>query len=45
MLSVCLVIGIVPVLPKRKEQALIEVKIEETEKEGNNTVHLNDAIL
>ena len=32
MFAVCMVIGIAPVIPKRKESFEIEVKIEETEK-------------
>jgi hypothetical protein len=32
MLSVCMIMGIAPVIPKRKQQFRIEIKIEETEK-------------
>jgi hypothetical protein len=36
MFAVCMVIGIVPVIPKRKEQFEIEVKIDETVKTDEN---------
>lgn len=32
MLAVCMVLGIAPVIPKRKEEISIETKIKETEK-------------
>lgn len=35
ILAVCIIMGVAPVIPKRKEQYSIEVKIEEKEK--NNT--------
>ena len=31
MFSVCMILGIVPIIPKRKEQAEIEIKIEEAD--------------
>lgn len=31
MFSVCMILGIVPIIPKRKEQVGIEIKIEEEE--------------
>jgi hypothetical protein len=31
MFSVCMVLGVVPVIPKRKEQPEIEIKMEETD--------------
>jgi hypothetical protein len=37
MLAVCMVIGVAPVIPKRKEQFAIEVKIEEALKEEGST--------
>ena len=37
MLSVCLVMGVAPVLPKRKESFAIEVQAEETEEKENTT--------
>jgi hypothetical protein len=37
MFSVCMVLGVVPIIPKRKEQPEIEIKMEETEvKEDTN---------
>ena len=30
MFAICMVIGVVPIVPKRKEQFEIEVKLEET---------------
>ena len=35
--SVCMVLGVVPIIPKRKEQPEIEIKIEESE-ENDNTI-------
>ena len=45
MFAVCMVMGIAPVIPKRKEQFEIEVKMDETEKENDtkNTIILNKA--
>lgn len=34
MFAVCLVMGIAPIIPKRKEQLEVEVKMEETEKKN-----------
>lgn len=31
MFSVCMILGVVPIIPKRKEQPEIEIKIEEAE--------------
>jgi hypothetical protein len=37
LLSVCIFLGVVPVLPKRKEQVAIEIKMEpEKEKAGSS---------
>jgi hypothetical protein len=41
MLSVCMVLGIAPVLPKRKEEISIEIKIDRTEKKENTTAGFN----
>jgi hypothetical protein len=35
MFSVCMVLGVIPAIPKRKEQFEIEIKMEETEKNGD----------
>lgn len=37
MFAVCIVMGIAPVIPKRKNQFGIEVKMEENEKEIDTT--------
>ena len=44
MLSVCLVMGVAPVLPKRKESFAIEVQAEETEEEEDYTVFYKDGV-
>lgn len=40
MFSVCMILGVVPIIPKRKEQPEIEIKMEEAEekKNGNNEI-------
>jgi hypothetical protein len=38
MLAVCMVMGVAPVIPKRKEQFVIEIKMEETEKNEDTTL-------
>ena len=45
MFAVCMVMGIAPVIPKRKGQFEIEVKMDETEKgiDTKETVILNKA--
>lgn len=43
MLAVCIVMGVAPVIPKRKEQYNIEIKIEEDEK--NNKEKENTFVL
>jgi hypothetical protein len=45
MFAVCMVMGIAPIIPKRKEQFEIEVKVEENEKEidTKETIILNKA--
>lgn len=40
MLAACIVMGVAAVIPKRKEQAGIEIKIEETESKENTTVNI-----
>ena len=37
MLAVCIVMGVAPIIPKRKEQFEIEIKTEQTEEEMKNT--------
>jgi len=38
MLAICMVLGIAPLLPKRKDSYAVEIKKEETESnEGNNS--------
>jgi hypothetical protein len=37
LLSVCMVTGVAPVLPKRKEQVTIEIKMEAVEKKEDAT--------
>jgi type IV secretory pathway component VirB8 len=38
MLAICMVIGIAPLLPKRRESYAVEIKMEETESnDGNNS--------
>lgn len=36
MFAVCMIIGVVPVIPKRKEQFAAEMKIESTENREDN---------
>ncbi|MFT3934890.1 MAG: hypothetical protein QM726_14795 [Chitinophagaceae bacterium] len=36
MLAICMVLGVVPVIPRRKEQFSIEIKIEQKEKEKDD---------
>jgi hypothetical protein len=36
--AACMVLGVVPVIPKRKEQFEIEIKMEQMETEKKNTV-------
>jgi hypothetical protein len=41
--AICMVIGVVPIVPKRKEQFEIEVKLEETSTElTSNSVNYQD---
>lgn len=40
MLAVCMVMGIAPIIPRRKEQFSIEVKTEQTQSENKKTVSL-----
>ena len=35
MFSVCIVLGVVPIIPKRKEQPEIEIKMEEADEKIN----------
>ena len=34
MFSICMVLGVVPIIPKRKEQPEIEIKVEEADKKS-----------
>ena len=40
MFSVCMILGVVPIIPKRKEQAEIEIKIGEAE--GKITINIKE---
>ncbi len=40
MLAVCVIVGVAPVIPKRKEQFAIEVKIEQKQNEDGRTISL-----
>ena len=40
MFSVCMILGVVPIIPKRKEQAEIEIKMEEAD--GKVTINNKD---
>ena len=40
MLAVCIFIGVAPIIPKRKEEFSIEVKMEQPQEE-NNTAYNN----
>jgi hypothetical protein len=42
LFAMCMVLGVVPIMPKRKEQFDIEVKIELTEKERENTASFSE---
>lgn len=37
MFAACMVLGVVPIIPKRKEQFEIEIKMEQTDKEAKHT--------
>ena len=37
MFAACMVLGVVPIIPKRKEQFEIEIKMEQTDKEEKDT--------
>jgi len=39
--SVCMVLGIVPIIPKRKEQPEIEIKMEESDEKGTTNNESN----
>jgi type IV secretory pathway component VirB8 len=41
MLAICMVLGIAPLLPKRKESYAVEIKIEETESNEDNHSTIN----
>ena len=43
MLAVCVIIGVAPVIPKRKEQFAIEVKMEQTQNEEEKTISLTQS--
>lgn len=38
MFSVCMILGVVPIIPKKKEQPEIEIKMEETEELENTNM-------
>ena len=40
MLAVCVVVGVAPVTPKRKEPFSIEVKMEQTQNKDGETISL-----
>jgi hypothetical protein len=46
MLSICSVLGVAPVFPRKKEQFNVEVKIESTEKKEDilSSINLSDII-
>ncbi len=35
MFSVCMILGVVPIIPKRKEESIDEATIQESDTEGN----------
>jgi type IV secretory pathway component VirB8 len=41
MLAVCMVMGIAPVIPKRKEQFAVEIKMQETTKEDGTILSID----
>jgi len=41
MLAICMVIGIAPLLPKRKESYAVEIKMEEPESSEDNNSTIN----
>jgi hypothetical protein len=41
MLAVCMFFGVAPVIPKRKEQFSVEIKMEEAEKEEDTLTKVN----
>ncbi len=43
MLAVCVIMGVAPVIPKRKEQFTIEVKMEQTQNEEEKTISLTQS--
>jgi hypothetical protein len=45
MLAICMVVGIAPLLTKRKESYAVEIKIEETEssEDNNSTINLRSS--
>jgi hypothetical protein len=45
MLAICMLIGIAPLLPKRKESYAVEIKMEETEssEDNNSTINLGSS--
>jgi hypothetical protein len=45
MFAVCMVVGVVPILPKRKEQFAIEIKMENVEKDNKNSVGFEESVV
>jgi hypothetical protein len=41
MLAVCIIMGVAPVIPRRKDEVAIEIKAEETEKNEAFTAAIN----
>ena len=45
MFAACMVAGVVPILPKRKEQFAIEIKMENVEKDNKNSVGFEESVV
>ena len=43
MFATCMLVGVVPILPKRKEQFAIEIKIENVEKDNKNSAGFEES--
>jgi len=41
MLAICMVIGIAPLLPKRKESYVVEIKMEKNESSEDSNLTIN----
>jgi hypothetical protein len=44
MFAACMVAGVIPILPKRKEQFEIEIKMENVEKDIKNSVGFEESV-